>query len=101
MATQIDELFVALGFRAGDDSAAEAFESRLKTIRRQVNAVANRMVILGGAGAGALGLVAKTGINTDESLRRAGAALALTEMQMGQLYDEAIRAGSALPLEYR
>ena len=82
MARQIDELYTVLGWRRGDEKALKQYENRVEKMRRNINAVANRMLAVGAAGAAAMGLIGRAGIQTDEALRRTGAALNLTEKQM-------------------
>ena len=94
----LDKLVTELGFDV-DKRGLSNFDKRLKGIQNKLNGISNKLFVFGGAGAAALGLIGKAGLDTDEALNRTQADLAKTTEEMHKLREEALKIGSALPLD--
>ena len=104
MATQLDALFVEIFFK-GDQRALDNFkrgwkqlDDRIKNTQQTLDRFAKRFAVIGTVGAAAMGLIGKAGLDTERSLLRTRAELALTEDQMRTLGEEALKIGAQLPL---
>ena len=104
MATQLDALFVEIFFK-GDQRALDNFkrgwkqlDDGIKNTQQTLDRFAKRFAVIGTVGAAAMGLIGKAGLDTERSLLRTRAELALTEDQMRTLREEALKIGAQLPL---
>ena len=95
--TLLDTLAVKLLFK-GDRRELDRFERGIKNVNQRLNNLVRPLTIAGTAGAAALGLIGKAGLDTEKALLRMRAALGLTEEQMKTIREEALRVGSRLPL---
>ena len=98
MATTLLDTFLVEFVFKGDRRELDKLERGIKNINQRLNNLVRPLTIAGTAGAAALGLIGKAGLDTEKALLRTRAELGLTEDQMRMLREEALRVGSTLPL---
>ncbi len=96
-ATLLDTFLVELVFK-GDRRELDKLERGIKNVNQRLNNLVRPLTIAGTAGAAALGLIGKAGLDTERALLRVRAELGLTEDQMRMLREEALKIGAQLPL---
>ena len=96
--TVLDRLVTELSFDS-NLSGLNKFESRVQKLRKTLDGISNRLAIVGGVGVAALGLIGKAGLDSDAALNRLQAELGLTTDEVALLREEALKVGSALPLD--
>ena len=85
-------------FESAVDRTVARVEARVNKYRANLNKAATASFKIGAVGAAGLAVIGKAGLDTDSSLRRVRAELGLTVAEMEELREEALRVGSALPL---
>ena len=93
----LDKLVTELRFDV-DKHGLSNFSKNIRGIQDQLNGLSNKMFIFGGVGATAVGLIGKAGLETDAAMNRTQADTARTTEEMKKLREEALKIGSALPL---
>ena len=98
MATTLLDTFLVEFVFKGDRRELDKLERGIKNINQRLNNLVRPLTIAGTAGAAALGLIGKAGLDTEQALLRMRAELGLTEDQMISLREEALKIGAQLPL---
>ena len=98
MAETILDTFAVQFLFKGNWRELDKLERRIKNVNQRLNNLVRPLTIAGTAGAAALGLIGKAGLDTERALLRVRAELGLTEDQMRMLREEALKIGAQLPL---
>ena len=94
----VDKLVTVLAYRY-DSAALRKFDRSLENTKRKMNAMANMSFRMGVVGAGAMAVIGRAGIKTDEAMKILEARTGATEEQLRRFKMQAYEVGNALPLD--